>query len=105
MTQVPAISQTTRYGRQIYPNSKYGYFSQNKEAYSAILKKIQSVEDRKDAVRASIIEEINNLMAPGIMEPTPIYLIRPEHRPHIINLWLFHRESSSAWNKVPSIKS
>ena len=25
VTQVPAISQTTRYGRQIYPNSKYGY--------------------------------------------------------------------------------
>jgi hypothetical protein len=38
------------------------------------------------------MEEINNLMAPGIMEPTPIHLIRPEHRPDIINLWLFHKE-------------
>jgi len=34
------------------------------------------------------MEEIKNFMAPRIMEPTPIHLIRPE----IINPWLFHKE-------------
>ena len=89
VTQVQAISQTTRHGRQIYPNSKYGYLSHNTEAYSTNLKKLISVKDRKDAIRASIMEEISNLLAPEIMKLTPIHLIRPENRPEIINLWQF----------------
>ena len=51
------------------------------------MKKLLLIEDQKDAIRASITQEINNLMS-----PVPIHLIRPEHHPDIINQWLFHKE-------------
>ena len=62
------------------------------EAYAANLKKLLQIEDRKEAIRSAINDEIENLMSPGIMEPIPIHLIRFEHRADIINLWLFHEE-------------
>jgi hypothetical protein len=61
------------------PNSKYEYFIHHNstEAYGANLKKLLQIEDRKDAIRA---EEIDILMAPGIMEAVPLHLIHPEHQ-------------------------
>jgi len=50
------------------------------------------LEDRKDLIKKSIEEEIDNLMGPGVMEVTPMQFIRYEHRKDIINLWLFHKE-------------
>ena len=55
-------------------------------AYAAEnLKKLLQIENHKDSVR-SINDEKDNFMAPGIMEQVPMYLIRFERRPDIINL-------------------
>jgi hypothetical protein len=83
----------TRSGRVIKPNPKYVHHSvtQN-DAYATNLKKLMLLEDRKDLIKKSIEEEIDNLMGPGVMEVTPMQLIRYEHRKEIINLLLFHKE-------------
>ena len=57
------------------------------------MKKLILLEDRKDLIKKSIGEEIDNLMSPGtVMELTLMQSIRYEHRKDIINLWLFHKE-------------
>jgi hypothetical protein len=88
---------TTRYGRIVRPVQKYVNATVlPTEAHATNLKKLLELEDRKDAIKAAIGEEIDNLMAPGVMEVTTINLIAPIHRKDIINLWLFHKEKKDA---------
>jgi hypothetical protein len=50
------------------------------------------LEDRKDKVKASIFEEIDNLMSPGIMEPVLRKNIKQHNIKDVIKLWMFHKE-------------
>ena len=47
-------------GREIKPNLRYGYqvHQDSTEEYAANLKKLLQIEDRKDAIRAAINDEI-----------------------------------------------
>ena len=60
---------TTKSGRETKPNLRYWYriYHDSIEAYAANLKKLLQIEDRKEAIRAAINDEIENLMAPGII--------------------------------------
>lgn len=66
-------------------------------AYAANQKKLLQIENHKDSVR-SINDEKDNVMALGIMEQVPKYLIRFQRRPDIINLWLIHKAKFSDVN-------
>jgi hypothetical protein len=50
------------------------------EVHATNLKKLLQIESRKEAIQKAIEEEIDNLMAPGVMEATTINLIDPTHR-------------------------
>ena len=85
---------TTRSGRVIKPNPKYINTSHTERSvYATNANKLLQMEDRKEAIKQAIGEEIDNLMGPGVMESAPIYTIRPPHCKDIINLWLFHTET------------
>jgi hypothetical protein len=47
---------------------------------------------RKEKIIASIYEEVDNLMSPGIMECIPWESIAFKHRRDVIRLWLVHKE-------------
>jgi hypothetical protein len=83
---------TTRSGRVVKPNPKYVNASFTTEGYATNLKKLLAMEGRKESIDKAVGEEIDNLMAPGVMEAVLIQFIKPEHRQDIINLWLFHKE-------------
>ena len=66
------------------------------EVHAINLKKAKSLLDRIEDIKKAIGEEIDNLMAPGLMEVTIIDLIAPIHWRDIIKLWLFHKENKDA---------
>ena len=83
----------TRFGRMVRLVQKYVNTTVlPTEAHATNLKKLLRLEDRKEAIQKAIGEEIDNLMAPGVMEATTINLIAPIHRKDIVNLWLFHQK-------------
>jgi len=65
--------------------------TQKRSVYATNKKNLQ-MEDRKEAIKQAIGEEIDNLMGPSVMESAPIYTIHPLHCKDSINLSLFHKE-------------
>jgi hypothetical protein len=61
------------------------------KTYQASLTKLLQDEHRKDKILASIYEEVDNLMGPGILECVPEHTIAQAHRRDVIRLWLFHK--------------
>ena len=87
----------TRFGRIVRPVQKYVNTTVlPTKAHATNFKKLLQLEHRKEAIQKAIGEEIDNLMAPGVMEATTINVIDPIHRKDIINLWLFHNEKKDS---------
>ena len=87
----------TRFGQMVRPVQKYVNTTVlPTEVHATNLKKLLQIENRKEAIQKAIEEEIDNLMATGVMEATTINLIDPIHRKDIINLWLFHKEKKDS---------
>jgi hypothetical protein len=96
---IPII--TTRSGRLVKPAQRLSLAAMPIEyqVYATSLKRLMQMEDRKAQVKASILEEIDNLMAPGIMEATSRMKIQQEHIKGIIKLWMFHKEKYDSKGK------
>ena len=47
-------------------------------------------ETTPNVVKTPYINEIENFIAPGIMEPVSMHLIHLKYREDVINRWLFH---------------
>jgi len=60
-------------------------------AYQTSLSKLLQDDKRRDKILESIYEEVDNLMAPGILECVPEHTIASAHRRDVIKLWLFHK--------------
>jgi hypothetical protein len=84
----------SKYGRPLKPVDRYvGAISgRDIQAYKTSLAKLLQDSTRQDKILASINEEIDNLMSPGIMECVPWESIAYKHRRDVIRLWLFHKE-------------
>jgi hypothetical protein len=61
----------SKFGRILKPNPKYLYTNTQISVYKASLDKRLQDESRSPAILKSIKEEIDNLMAEGIMESIP----------------------------------
>jgi hypothetical protein len=86
--------QVTRSGRTVKPIPRLMFEPQSMETqvYATSLKRLRAMEDRKLKVKASIFEEIDNLMSPGIMESVLRKDTKQEHAKDIIRLWMFYKE-------------
>jgi Reverse transcriptase (RNA-dependent DNA polymerase) len=99
-TPTPSLPQLSKFGRILRPNRRYLYLQASTgstvKAYKTTITNLLQDPTRKDRILASIKEEVDNLMSPGIMDPVPITSIAFRHRPDIIRLWLFHKEKYDA---------
>jgi hypothetical protein len=68
-------------------------------AYATSLKRLLAIDERKDKIKASVFEEIDNLMAPGIMDAVQRQDVKPIHAKDIIRLWMFHKEKYDSAGK------
>jgi hypothetical protein len=99
LPMIPSI--TTRSGRLVKPAQRLSIAAMPIEyqIYATSLKRLMQMEDRKAQVKSSIMEEIDNLMAPGIMEATSRTKIEQQHIKGIIKLWMFHKEKYDSKGK------
>jgi hypothetical protein len=88
----------SKFGRILKPNPRYLYTNTQISAYKTSLEKLLQDDSRSPAILKSIKEEVDNLMAEGIMEPRT-------HLANVIRLWLFHKEKLDANGKFLKDKS